>query len=163
MGEEVDQQEFSREDRTRYREKVRRCLDAAMDGGVTVKRTEIIERQKKCRARLLHRLPLPQHRLDHTHLRELRKQGYDKPVVGEDWFFNLNLIADTVFEMREVPTPVGAVRRGGPIQGGRHDRDAAFGMERVTFREGVDGKLAGPVAILDGDAREEVGQGGLPR
>ncbi len=27
MGEEVDQQEFSREDRTRYREKVRACLD----------------------------------------------------------------------------------------------------------------------------------------
>jgi gamma-glutamyl:cysteine ligase YbdK (ATP-grasp superfamily) len=27
MGEEVDQQEFSREDRTRYREKVHRCLD----------------------------------------------------------------------------------------------------------------------------------------
>src|SRR5680860_1180924 len=27
MGEEVIQQEFSREDRTRYREKVRRCLD----------------------------------------------------------------------------------------------------------------------------------------
>ena len=27
MGEEVDQQEFTREDRTRYREKVRRCLD----------------------------------------------------------------------------------------------------------------------------------------
>ena len=27
MGEEVEQQEFSREDRTRYREKVRRCLD----------------------------------------------------------------------------------------------------------------------------------------
>jgi gamma-glutamyl:cysteine ligase YbdK (ATP-grasp superfamily) len=27
MGEEVKQQEFSREDRTRYREKVRRCLD----------------------------------------------------------------------------------------------------------------------------------------
>src|SRR3954454_145021 len=27
MGDEVVQQEFSREDRTRYREKVRRCLD----------------------------------------------------------------------------------------------------------------------------------------
>ena len=27
MGEEVDQQEFSRADRTRHREKVRRCLD----------------------------------------------------------------------------------------------------------------------------------------
>jgi hypothetical protein len=27
MGQEVDRQEFSREDRTRYREKVRQCLD----------------------------------------------------------------------------------------------------------------------------------------
>ena len=27
MGEEVAEQEFTREDRTRYREKVRRCLD----------------------------------------------------------------------------------------------------------------------------------------
>ena len=27
MGEEVEAQEFSRADRTRYREKVRRCLD----------------------------------------------------------------------------------------------------------------------------------------
>ncbi len=27
MGEEVDAQEFSRADRTRHREKVRRCLD----------------------------------------------------------------------------------------------------------------------------------------
>lgn len=31
----------------------------------------------------------------------------DKPVFGEDWFFNLNLIADTFGEMREVVTPVG--------------------------------------------------------
>ncbi len=32
----------------------------------------------------------------------------DKPVVGKDWFFNLGLISDTVFELREVPTAVGA-------------------------------------------------------
>jgi hypothetical protein len=38
----------------------------------------------------------------------------DKPVVGEDWFFNLNLIADTVFEMREVATPVGAISTNNP-------------------------------------------------
>ncbi len=31
----------------------------------------------------------------------------DKPVHGDDWFFNLSVISDTVFEVREVATPVG--------------------------------------------------------
>ena len=31
----------------------------------------------------------------------------DKPIHGEDWFFSLNLISDTVIEPRSVPTPVG--------------------------------------------------------
>ncbi|MBM0105331.1 hypothetical protein JM946_11250 [Steroidobacter sp. S1-65] len=38
----------------------------------------------------------------------------DKPVVGEDWFFNLGLISDTVYELREVPTPVGAISTDQP-------------------------------------------------
>lgn len=33
----------------------------------------------------------------------------DKPVYGEDWFFNLGVISDTVYEYREVPTGIGAV------------------------------------------------------
>jgi hypothetical protein len=33
----------------------------------------------------------------------------DKPVFGDDWFFNLGLISDTVYESREVPTSIGAV------------------------------------------------------
>jgi hypothetical protein len=31
----------------------------------------------------------------------------DKPVHGEDWFFNLGVISDTVYEDRDVATPVG--------------------------------------------------------
>jgi hypothetical protein len=31
----------------------------------------------------------------------------DKPIYGEDWFFNLGVISDTVYEDREVATPVG--------------------------------------------------------
>ncbi len=31
----------------------------------------------------------------------------DKPVYGEDWFFNLGVISDSVVEVRDVPTPVG--------------------------------------------------------
>lgn len=38
----------------------------------------------------------------------------DKPVVGEDWFFNLGLISDTVYEMREVPTGIGAISTNDP-------------------------------------------------
>lgn len=38
----------------------------------------------------------------------------DKPVVGDDWFFNLGLISDSVFELREVPTAVGAISTDQP-------------------------------------------------
>jgi hypothetical protein len=32
----------------------------------------------------------------------------DKPVFRDDWFFNLGIISDTVYEAREVVTPVGS-------------------------------------------------------
>ncbi len=38
----------------------------------------------------------------------------DKPVVGNDWFFNLGLISDTLYELREVPTGVGAISTDKP-------------------------------------------------
>jgi hypothetical protein len=31
----------------------------------------------------------------------------DKPVIGEDWFVNVSVISDTVYEPRRLPTPVG--------------------------------------------------------
>lgn len=36
----------------------------------------------------------------------------DRPVHGEDWFFNLGLISDSVYELREVATPVGGQSTG---------------------------------------------------
>ncbi|HVR94954.1 MAG TPA: SH3 domain-containing protein [Casimicrobiaceae bacterium] len=32
----------------------------------------------------------------------------DRPIFGEDWFFNLGVISDTLFEARKLPTPIGA-------------------------------------------------------
>ncbi len=39
----------------------------------------------------------------------------DKPVTGE-WFFNTTIISDTVYEKREIPTPVGSSSTGNPGQ-----------------------------------------------
>ncbi len=39
----------------------------------------------------------------------------DKPVHGE-WFFNVSVLADTIVEVREVPTPVGGISTGSPGQ-----------------------------------------------
>ena len=38
----------------------------------------------------------------------------DKPVYGDDWFFNLGIISDSVYEKRQVPTPVGGSSTGAP-------------------------------------------------
>jgi Bacterial SH3 domain len=32
----------------------------------------------------------------------------DRPVFGDDWFVNASVISDTLFEFRQIPTPVGA-------------------------------------------------------
>jgi hypothetical protein len=32
----------------------------------------------------------------------------DRPIHGEDWFLNLSVISDTVYEARKLPTPIGA-------------------------------------------------------
>ena len=52
----------------------------------------------------------------------------DRPVHGDDWFFNLGVISDTVYELREVPTPVGGIstdRPGGVDVFGSADQWAA--------------------------------------
>ena len=38
----------------------------------------------------------------------------DRPVHGDDWFFNLGVISDTVYELRDVPTPVGGISTDRP-------------------------------------------------
>ncbi|MDH5502389.1 MAG: hypothetical protein OEY72_14940, partial [Gammaproteobacteria bacterium] len=38
----------------------------------------------------------------------------DRPVFGKDWFFALNVISDSTFEARSLPTPVAAATSPGP-------------------------------------------------
>jgi len=38
----------------------------------------------------------------------------DKPIHGDDWFFSVSAIADSVYESRRVPTPVGGPSTGDP-------------------------------------------------
>ncbi len=38
----------------------------------------------------------------------------DAPVTDSHWFFNLSVLSDTVYEWREVPTPVGSSSTGSP-------------------------------------------------
>ncbi len=39
----------------------------------------------------------------------------DRPIHGE-WFFNMAFISDSIFELRQVPTPVGGISTGNPGQ-----------------------------------------------
>ncbi len=56
----------------------------------------------------------------------------DRPVFGEDWFFNLGLISDTLFEARKLPTPIGAQSTQDP------QSDDQFGRGRQsTFAQSL--------------------------
>lgn len=56
----------------------------------------------------------------------------DRPVFHDDWFFNLNLISDTLIEQREIPTPVGA-QSGGAAQ----KLDIPGGFEQTVFNQNL--------------------------
>lgn len=51
----------------------------------------------------------------------------DKPVIGKDWFFNLGIISDSIYESREIATPVGS---SSTIQAGKID---VFGSNKQTI------------------------------
>ena len=75
------------------------------------------------RWRIVDALGYPEQRLD-PYNRNLLKA--DRPVHG-DWFFNLSALSDTVFESRQLPTPVGSQSTTGP--GGLD----VFGRNRQTL------------------------------
>ncbi len=56
----------------------------------------------------------------------------DRPVYGDDWFFNVTAISDTVLELREVPTPVGnqTTKRPGTL-------DVIGEPEQLTFNQNL--------------------------
>jgi len=66
----------------------------------------------------------------------------DRPVFGADWFFNLQVISDTVYEARRLPTPIGAQSTERP------QSDDQFGRGRQsTFTE----NLIVSLSLLKGD------------
>jgi hypothetical protein len=56
----------------------------------------------------------------------------DRPVHGEDWFFNFTGISDTVLEAREVPTPVGLQTSAGP-----GNLDVLGDTEQLLFSQNI--------------------------
>lgn len=56
----------------------------------------------------------------------------DRPAFGEDWFFALNLISDSTFENRNIPTPVGIVTTPNPGQ-----LDLIGNPEQVAFSQNL--------------------------
>jgi hypothetical protein len=50
----------------------------------------------------------------------------DRPVFGEDWFVNVGAVSDTLFEWRQLPTPIGAQSTQRP------QSDDAFGRNRQS-------------------------------
>ena len=56
----------------------------------------------------------------------------DRPFYGEDWFLNLGVISDTVYEARKLPTPIGAQS----TQRARSDDQFGYGKSS-TFNENL--------------------------
>jgi len=56
----------------------------------------------------------------------------DRPVFHDDWFFNLNVISDTLIEQRRIPTPVGAQSGGA---GGRID--VLGGFDQTVYNQNL--------------------------
>jgi hypothetical protein len=67
----------------------------------------------------------------------------DRPIFGtQDWFFNLNIISDTTFEPRRIPTPV-----GGGVTEGRGSLDIFGREEQLSVVE----NLILSTSIIQGD------------
>jgi hypothetical protein len=66
----------------------------------------------------------------------------DRPIFGNDWFFNLGVVSDTLFEARKLPTAIGAQSSENP------QSNDQFGRGRQsTFAENVIVSLS----LLKGD------------
>jgi hypothetical protein len=66
----------------------------------------------------------------------------DRPIFGNDWFFNLGVISDTLFEARKLPTAIGAQSTQNP------QSNDQFGSGRQsTFAE----NLIVSLSLLKGD------------
>jgi len=68
----------------------------------------------------------------------------DKPIFGEDWFFNFGAISDTLYEPSRVPTPVSAIaatRPGANNTFGRYGQ-SFFSQEEIVTLSLIQGNTA---------------------
>ena len=85
------------------------------------------------RWRILDALGRPENVFDPYNTNTLKA---DKPIFGEDWFFNFGAISDTLYEPSRVPTPVSAVaatRPGSNNTFGRYGQSFFSQQEIVTL------------------------------
>ena len=68
----------------------------------------------------------PKHWLDPYNTNTLKA---DKPVFGDDWFVNVNAVADTLYEPSRVPTGIGAQYTARP---GENNTFGRYGRTLVT-------------------------------
>ena len=85
------------------------------------------------RWRILDALGRPENVFDPYNTNTLKA---DKPIFGEDWFFNFGAISDTLYEPSRVPTPVSAIaatRPGSNNTFGRYGQSFFSQQEIVTL------------------------------
>jgi hypothetical protein len=91
------------------------------------------------RWRIVNLLGYPENLLDPYHGNNWLKG--DRPAFGEDWFFNLGLVSDSLIEPRRFPVPVAAADSGDPGSldqigdGGQQLYSQNFIVEAVLYQD----------------------------
>jgi hypothetical protein len=93
------------------------------------------------RWRILDALGRPENVFDPYNTNTLKA---DKPIFGEDWFFNFGAISDTLYEPSRVPTPVSAIASARPGSNNTFGRygQSFFSQQEIVTLSLIEGNTA---------------------
>jgi hypothetical protein len=93
------------------------------------------------RWRILDALGRPENVFDPYNTNTLKA---DKPIFGEDWFFNFGAISDTLYEPSRVPTPVSAIASTSPGSNNTFGRygQSFFSQQEIVTASLIEGNTA---------------------
>jgi hypothetical protein len=93
------------------------------------------------RWRILDALGRPENVFDPYNTNTLKA---DKPIFGEDWFFNFGAISDTLYEPSRIPTPVSAVASTSPGSNNTFGRygQSFFSQQEIVTASLIEGNTA---------------------
>jgi hypothetical protein len=93
------------------------------------------------RWRILDALGRPENVFDPYNTNTLKA---DKPIFGEDWFFNFGAISDTLYEPSRVPTPVSAIAAARPGSNNTFGRygQSFFSQQEIVTLSLIEGNTA---------------------